>query len=78
VAGRVSVREGKESIEMIRVIVEIGEGVLTHRTQVTAPSIERALKIAGGEKPGRRVRLTFPIEPEGFFVTEGPDRKEAA
>jgi hypothetical protein len=73
-----SVREGKESIKMIRVAVEIREGALTHRTQVTALSIERALKIAGGEKPGRRVRLVFPIEPEAFFVTEVPGRKEAA
>jgi hypothetical protein len=73
-----SVREGTESIKMIRVAVEIREGALTHRTQVTAPSIERALKIAGGEKPGRRVRLVLPIEPKPFFVTEDPSRKEAA
>jgi hypothetical protein len=74
----VSICEGKESAEMIRVAVEIREGALTHRTRVTAPSIERALKIAGGEKPGRRVPLTFLIEPETFFVTEVPGRKEAA
>jgi hypothetical protein len=74
----VSVREGKENTEMIRVTVEIREGALTHRTQVTAPSIERALKIAGGGKPGRRVSLVLPIEPEAFFVTEVPGRKEAA
>jgi hypothetical protein len=74
----VSAREGKESTEMIRVTVEIREGALTHRTQVSAPSIERALKLARGRRPGRRVRLVFPIEPEAFFVTEGPDRKEAA
>jgi hypothetical protein len=73
-----SVREGKESIKMIRVAVEIREGALTHRTRVTAPSIERALKIAGGGKPGRRVSLVLPIEPKTFFVTEDPSRKEAA
>ena len=73
-----SVREGKEITEMIRVAVEIREGALTHRTRVTAPSIERALKIAGGGKPGRRVRLVFPIKPEAFFVTEVSGRKEAA
>ena len=77
-AGRVSVREEKESTEMIRVAVEIREGALTHRTRVTAPSIERALKIVGGDKPDRRVRLIFPIEPEAFFVTEVPGRREAA
>ena len=63
---------------MIRIVVEIHEGALTCRTRVTAPSIERALKIAGGGKPGRRVRLVFPIEPEAFFVTEVPGRREAA
>ena len=73
-----SVREEKESTEMIRVTVEIREGALTHRTRVTAPSIERALKIAGGGKPSRKVSLVFPIEPEVFFVTEVPSRKEAA
>ena len=73
-----SVREGKERIKMIRVAVEIREGALTHRTRVTAPSIERTLKIAGGGKPGRRVSLVFPIEPEAFFVTEDSSRKEAA
>jgi hypothetical protein len=74
----VSGYEGKESNEMIRVTVEIREGALTRWTQVFAPSIERALKIAGGGKPGRRVRLVFPIEPEAFFVTEISGRKEAA
>jgi hypothetical protein len=73
-----SVREGKESIKMIRVAVEIREGALTHRTRVTAPSIERALKIAGGGIPGHRVSLVLPIEPEAFFVTEDSSRKEAA
>jgi hypothetical protein len=63
---------------MIRIVVEIREGALTYRTRVTAPSIERALKIAGGEKPGRRVSLIFPIEPEVFFVTEVLGLKEAA
>jgi hypothetical protein len=63
---------------MIRVAVEIREGALTHRTRVTASSIERALKIAGGGKPSRKVSLVFPIEPEAFFVTEVPGRKEAA
>jgi hypothetical protein len=74
----VSVCEGKEITEMISVTVEIREDALTHRTRVTAPSIERALKIAGGGKPGRRVHLVFPIEPEAFFVTEVPGLKEAA
>ena len=63
---------------MIRIVVEIHEDALTYRTRVNAPSIERALKIAGGGKPSRKVSLVFPIEPEAFFVAEVPSRKEAA
>ena len=73
-----SVCKGKEIIEMISVTVEIREGALAHRTRVSAPSIQRALKIAGGGKPSRKVSLVFPIEPETFFVTADPVRKEAA
>ena len=53
---------------MVRVTVEVREGALTYRVGVTAPSIERAVEIAGEGKPGRRVRLVFPIDPEVFFV----------
>ena len=63
---------------MICVIIEIREGALTRRVRVTAPSIERALKMAGGGKPGRRVGLVFPIDPEAFFVPGDPGRREAA
>ncbi len=63
---------------MICVTVEIGEGALTRRVRITAPSIERALKIARAGKPGRRMRLVFPIDPEAFFVPEGSGQREAA
>ena len=65
---------------MIRVTVEIREGALTYRARVTAPSIERALRIFGGGKPGRGVRLVFPIDPDAFFVTAAASRssREAA
>jgi len=63
---------------MISVSVEIREGVLTRRVRITAPSIERALNIAGGGKPGREVHLLFPIDLEAFFVTEGCGQREAA
>ena len=59
-------REG--SAQMISVTVEIREGALTRRVQLTASSLERALKLAGEGKPGRRVCLVFPIDPEAFFV----------
>ena len=54
--------------KMVRVTVEVREGALTYRVRVSAPSIERALEIVGEEKPSRRVRLLFPIDPEVFFV----------
>ena len=64
---------------MIQVTVEIRAGALTYRVRVTAPSIERALEIVGEGKPGRRVRLLFPIDPEVFFVSASSDaRMEAA
>ena len=58
--------------------VQIREGALTYRVRVSAPSIEHALKIAGEGKPGRRVRLVFPINPETLFVPENCDQREAA
>ena len=63
---------------MIRVSVEIREGVFSRRVRITAPSIELALKLAGEGKPGRGVRLLFPIDPEAFFVSGGSDKREAA
>jgi hypothetical protein len=62
----------KRGAKMICVTVEIREGATMRRAQFTTSSIERALELAGGGKPGRRVRLVFPIEPEAFFVPEGP------
>ena len=53
---------------MVKVTVEIREKAISRRVQVTASSIERALELAGEGKPGRKVRLVFPIEPEAFFV----------
>jgi hypothetical protein len=57
---------------MICVTIEIHEGATTRRVRLTSSSIERALELAGGGKPGRSVRLIFPIEPEAFFVPGSP------
>lgn len=77
VAG-VEKRRKKGNTEIICVTVEIREGALTYRARVTTSSIERALKIVGGGKPGRRVRLVFPIDPEAFFAPAGTGTREAA
>jgi hypothetical protein len=63
---------------MICVTVKIREDALTRRARVTAPSIERALRIVGGGKPGRRVRLVFPTDPEAFSFPAGTGTREAA
>lgn len=63
---------------MIRVIVEIREGALTRRVRISAPSIERALKVVGYGTPGRRVHLLFLIDSEAFFVREDSGRRQAA
>lgn len=58
--------------------VEVREGAVTRLVRISAPSIERAMEMAGTGKPGRRVRLLFPIDPEAFFAPEGSERREAA
>jgi hypothetical protein len=63
---------------MICVIVEVREGTLTRRVRITAPSIERAMKIARDEQRGREVHVLFPIDPEAFFVSEDSGRRVAA
>src|SRR5829696_9921832 len=68
----------ERSTMMISVSVEIREGGFTRRVQITAPSVKRAMNIAGGGKPGRGVRLLFPIDPEAFFVVDGPGHRKAA
>ena len=63
---------------MICVTVEVREGAVTRRVRITAPSIERALRIAVDRKPARRVRLLFPIDPEDFFLPASSGTREAA
>jgi hypothetical protein len=63
---------------MICVSVEVREGPVTRRVRIGAPSIERALKMAGNGTPGCSVRIVSPIEPEAFFAPENTVRREAA
>ncbi len=61
--------------QTIRVSVEIHEGPVSRRVRITAPSIRQTLALAGDGKPGKRVRLISPIEPERFFVSGGAPRE---
>ena len=63
---------------MICVTVEVREGAGTRRVRITAPSIERALSMAGDGKPARRVRLPFPIDLDAFFLPASSVTREAA
>lgn len=55
---------------MIKVTVEVKDRATSRRVSVTAPSIARALELAGDGLPGKRVRVVFPIAPEEFFVKD--------
>ena len=55
---------------MVRITVEVGRGAVRYRVAVQAESIRRALEIVEGTHPSREIRVTFPIDPESFFVKE--------
>ena len=64
---------------MVGVTVEVRRKPAHLLGACRASSIERALEIVGKGKPGRRVRLVFPIDPEIFFVPAASGaRMEAA
>jgi hypothetical protein len=52
---------------MVRVCVEVREGAALFRVNVRAESISRAVSITKGRRPGRDVRVVFPIDPGEFF-----------
>jgi hypothetical protein len=56
--------------KMVKVSVEVRNGAARFRVGVQAQSIRRALSMVGGRCPQGKVRVAFPIEPEGFFVEE--------
>jgi hypothetical protein len=55
---------------VVRITVEVGRGAIRYRVAVQAESIRRALEIVEGMNPGRELKVTFPIDPESFFVEE--------
>ena len=66
------------SARMICVTVEIHEGAITRQMRVTAPSIAQAPRITGDGRPGHRVRLVFPIDPEAFFISGDHEHRAVA
>lgn len=60
---------------LICVTVEILERGTSQRARISAPGIARALEVAGDGKPGREVRILFPIDPEAFFIGDPSERE---
>lgn len=56
---------------MVSVTVEMKEKETSRCLRITAPSIERALEIAGEDEPGREVRVIPPMDPEDSFAGSG-------
>ncbi len=65
---------------MIRISVQVSGGATRFGVMVEAESIERALEIAARQNPGKECEVTFPIDPEAFFVKDSvaPVRQLAA
>ena len=65
---------------MIRISVQVSSGAARFRVMVQAESIERALEIVARQNPGKECEVTFPIDPETFFVEDAvaPVRQLAA
>ena len=65
---------------MIRISVQVSSGAARFKVALQAESIERALEIAARQNPCKECEMTFPIDPETFFVEDSvvPDRQLAA
>ena len=55
---------------MVRISVEVRSGTARFKVMVQAESIERALEIARSHNPDKECRVTFPLDPESFFVQD--------
>jgi len=53
---------------MVRISVRVSSGSARFRVIVQAESIERALEIARRHNPAADCQVSFPIDPEPFFV----------
>jgi hypothetical protein len=62
---------------MVRISIQVSSGAARFRVMVQAESIERALEIAERHNPGKECRITFPIDPETFFVGDPAAKVEA-
>jgi hypothetical protein len=55
---------------MVRIAVQVRSGAAWIRVAAQAESIERALELVKGQNADRECKVTFPIDPDTFFVGE--------
>ena len=55
---------------MIKVSIEVREGASRFSVAVRADSIRRAVSLATERYPKGDVRVSFPIDPERFFIED--------
>ena len=55
---------------MIRISIKVSSGAARFRVAIQAESIERALEIVARQNPGKECEVTFPIDPETYFVED--------
>jgi len=55
---------------MIMISIQVSSGTTRFRVAIQAESIEQALEIAARQNPGKECEVTFPIDPESFFVED--------
>jgi hypothetical protein len=65
---------------MIRISVQVSSGIARFKVAIEAESIERGLEIVARQNLGKECEVTFPIDPEAFFVRDSvvPVRQLAA
>jgi hypothetical protein len=55
---------------MVKVSIEISSGATRFEVAVRAESIERAVGLVAERYPKADARVSFPSDPEGFFVED--------
>jgi hypothetical protein len=66
----IAISRGKRCGEMIRISIKVSSGAARFRVGIQAESIERAMEIVARQNPGKVCEVTFPIDPETFFVDD--------
>jgi hypothetical protein len=61
---------------MVRISVHVSSGSARFKVMVQAESIERALEIARRHNPASECQVSFPIDPESFFVGDSAPELE--